>query len=282
MKPKAIFLDMDGTILTHQNKVNQKTKEIIDQLRETGVYVFIATGRDAGEIQGLVPEDFQVDGLITSNGAAGYVNGENIFKHSLPFPLVKTVIEKAREHQVYYELFPYEASRIVLKEDKPFILEEVKEPKPETVGINEWVSRQEAVEGKIAWTEQIVGEEFSKFYLFARTEEKINRFKNDLEQVKEKIDFTASSSSKFNVEVMAANTNKATGIQQMLEHFQLTGSEILAIGDSYNDLPMLQFVDTAVAMQNAPDYIKQIADEVTDYTCDEDGVYHYLKAKYEL
>lgn len=93
------------------------------------------------------------------------------------------------------------------------------------------------------------------------------------------MDFTTSSSTEHNVELMAANVNKATGIKQMLQHFSLSGGETLAIGDSDNDLPMLQFVSYAVAMKNAPEHIKEIADDVTEFTCDEDGVYHYLKSK---
>jgi hydroxymethylpyrimidine pyrophosphatase-like HAD family hydrolase len=81
---------------------------------------------------------------------------------------------------------------------------------------------------------------------------------------------------------MVANVNKATGIQQMLKHFDLSESETMAIGDSDNDLPMFRFVRYAVAMKNAPDYIKEIVDEITEFTCDEDGVYQYLKSKFGL
>ena len=83
LKPKAIFLDMDGTILNRANKVSIQTKEIIDELRKQGIFVFIATGRAFDEIEELVPEGFQVDGFITSNGMAGYV--ERTMFHSIRF-----------------------------------------------------------------------------------------------------------------------------------------------------------------------------------------------------
>ena len=47
INPKAIFLDMDGTILNHFNEVSLDTKEVIDKLRNEGIYVFVATGRSA-------------------------------------------------------------------------------------------------------------------------------------------------------------------------------------------------------------------------------------------
>ena len=280
LKPKAIFLDMDGTILDHQNKVSIHTKEIIDDLRTQGILVFIATGRAVDEIERVVPQGFQVDGLITSNGMAGYVGDEAIFEHSLSLELVKTIIEKARENKVYYELFPYGTSRVTLKQDKQYVENEIREPKPDSVGINEWLSRKQAITEEITWKDYIEGNKFSKFYFFARTTEHINHWKSELEELKKEIDFTTSISSNHNVEVMVANVNKATGIQQMLKHFDLKGSEILAIGDSDNDLPMFKLVNYAVAMKNAPDHIKEVVDDVTDFTCDEDGVYHYLSSKF--
>ncbi|MFZ7946696.1 MULTISPECIES: HAD family hydrolase [Bacillaceae] len=279
-KPKAIFLDMDGTILNHQNKVSIHTKEIIDDLRKQGFFIFIATGRAFGEVEGLVPPGFQVDGIVTSNGMAGYVTDEVVFKHTLSLELVEMVIQKAREHKVYYELFPYGSARITLKQDQAYVVAEIRDPKPETVGMNEWLSRKQAIKEDIAWKDHIEGNEFSKFYFFARTKEHIECWKKELEQLKKEIDFTMSVSSEHNAEVMVANVNKATGVQEMLNHFGLSLKDTLAIGDSDNDLPMLRLVNYAVAMKNAPDRIKEITDDVTDFTCDEDGVYYYLKTKF--
>ncbi|MFP3887925.1 HAD family hydrolase [Priestia filamentosa] len=276
LKPKAIFLDMDGTILNRYNKVSMATKEIIDDLRAQGIFVFIATGRAFDEIEELVPEGFKVDGCITSNGMAGYVDGEAVFKHSLSLELVETIIKKARKNKVYYELFPYDAQRMTLKQDKQYVEEEIREPKPDSVEINEWLSRKNALKEEIAWKDDVEGSEFSKFYFFSRTKEHINKWKDELNELKKEIDFTTSTSSNHNVEVMVANVNKATGIKQMLNHFGLAADEILAIGDSNNDLPMFQFASHAVAMKNASASIQEIVDDVTEFTCDEDGVYHYL------
>ncbi|HZG74180.1 MAG TPA: Cof-type HAD-IIB family hydrolase, partial [Chondromyces sp.] len=261
-------------------KVSIHTKEIIDDLRNQGIFVFIVTGRAVDEIGRLVPEGFQVDGIVSSNGMAGYVGEKALFEHSLPLELVKRIIEKAREHKVYYELFPYRSPRIVLKQDQQYVEDEIRDPKPDSVGMNEWLSRKEAIKEEIAWKHNIEGNMFSKFYFFARTKEHIKRWKNELEQIKKEIDFTTSISSEHNVEVMVANVNKGTGIKQMLEHFHLSEDGTLAIGDSNNDLPMFRFVSYAVAMKNAPDSIKQFADDITEFTCDEDGVYHYLKSKF--
>lgn len=104
-KTKAIFLDMDGTILNHQNKVSIYTKEIIDEMRKRGIKVFIATGRAYEEIEELTPPGFQVDGVVASNGMVGYVGNEVIFKHSLSRELVETVIKMARKTKFIMSYF---------------------------------------------------------------------------------------------------------------------------------------------------------------------------------
>jgi Cof subfamily protein (haloacid dehalogenase superfamily) len=279
-KPRAIFLDMDGTILNHHNQVSVHTKEIIDDLRNHGIFIFLATGRAFGEIKSVVPEGFQVDGMITSNGMAGYAGKKLLYKYSLSRELVQLIIEKARQNKVYYELFPYHSQRVTLNQDRAFVEGEITDPKPESVGINEWLSRKEAISEKIDWVKHIEGNEFSKFYFFAREKDHINSWKEELERIKHFINFSTSSSSDYNVEVMAANVNKGTGIKQMIKHFNLSNDETMAIGDSDNDLSMLQLVHHSVAMKNAPYRIKEIVDEVTEFTCDEEGVYHYLKSKF--
>ncbi|MRH44222.1 Cof-type HAD-IIB family hydrolase [Aquibacillus halophilus] len=273
---------MDGTILNHYNQVTQNTKQVIDDLRDMGILVFIATGRSFGEIAPLVPAGFKVDGIISSNGMMAQIDDDILIKHTLPIDLVKMIIDKARENKVYYELFPIEGDRISLKEDKAILEAEILEPKPDSVGINEWLSRKEAIEKEIKWEDALEIDNFSKFYFFSRSKEHINEWKNELEQLKKEIDFTTSISSEHNVEVMVANVNKGTGIKRILEEFGISEEETLVIGDSNNDLPMFKIAGYSVAMQNASDQIKQAVDEVTEFSCDEDGVCRYLKNKFQI
>lgn len=278
MNTKAIFLDMDGTVLNSQNKVSITIKKVIDRLRSQGLYVFIATGRSAMEVKSLVPEGFEVDGIVASNGMEGHINDEILFEHSLPLDLVETIIAEARKKEVYYELFPYNAPRIMMAEDQAFIERAVEDPKPEEVEINEWLSRKQAVREDIVWTETLPEQAgYSKFYFFSRTTGHIDEWKAELERLKEHTSFTTSTSSSHNVEVMSAGINKASGIKEMVERYNLSQEDTLAVGDSHNDLPMFEYVHHSVAMQNAADDIKAITDEVTEFTCDEDGVAAYLE-----
>lgn len=82
-------------------------------------------------------------------------------------------------------------------------------------------------------------------------------------------------SSAFLLEIMDKSVSKATGIKVMLEHYGLAAEESLAFGDNYNDVEMLEFCGRSVAMGNAPEDIKKLADEVT-LSNDEDGLAEYL------
>lgn len=82
-------------------------------------------------------------------------------------------------------------------------------------------------------------------------------------------------SSSHILDIMEKSVSKATGINIMLEHFGLTAQDALAFGDNYNDREMLQLVGHSVAMNNAPDEIKKLADEVTDSN-EDDGIYTFL------
>ncbi|MCT2538172.1 Cof-type HAD-IIB family hydrolase [Aquibacillus koreensis] len=279
LQPKVVFLDMDGTILNHQNKVTLKTVEAIERVRKSGVKVAIATGRSYGEVEEILPPNLVVDGIISSNGMSVHIGKDRLVENTLPIDLVNLIIEKAREKQVYYEVFPTEGPRVTLVEDRPFMEREVDGEKPDDVVISEWLSRKEAIDRDIEWKVTLDSDKFSKFYFFSRTKDKINAWKDELEQIKKSINFTTSISSEHNVEVMVANVNKASGIQYLLDRFGVHKSEVLAIGDSDNDFPMFKLVGHSVAMKNASDRVKQVVDEVTEYTCDEDGVYHYLGRK---
>lgn len=279
-QPKAIFLDMDGTVLDHYNRISIHTKEAIATIREKGIPIFIATGRSREEVFAVFPEGFQVDGVISSNGMTAYLGDEKIQEHSLPHELVTRIIEKAREHHVYYELFPTEGIRVVLKQDYPIIEKEAADPKPESVGINEWIERKEALKTEINWQDQLPKQTYSKFYCFSKAAEHIEKWKQELEQLKEWMDFTTSSSSIHNVEIMVAGVNKATGIQALLNQLDILPEDILVIGDSHNDIPMFTFAGQTVAMQNAAPEIKALADEITTFSCDEDGVSQYLKQRF--
>ena len=276
-KPKAIFLDMDGTLLNNYNRVTEKTKDVIHQIRQSGIYVFIVTGRGKNEIFPTAPEDFEVDGVISSNGMTGYLGDRKLFEHTLPEDVVEEVIKLAREHKIYYEIFPIEGNQLVEREDKSTLLAEMTEPMPDTVGVNEWRERVDALDGLIQWVDKVPKGKYSKFYFFSRDPEKMKKWIAVLEKLLNELPFSMTFSSLNNVEVMVKDKDKGTGIKDLIDELGISADDILAVGDSFNDVGMFNLAGHTVAMKNSPDKIKEMTDEVTEFTNDEEGIYHYLK-----
>ncbi|MBF2262537.1 HAD family hydrolase [Staphylococcus capitis] len=277
---KAIFLDMDGTILHENNKASNYTKEVVDELREKGFKVFLATGRSYSEIHQLVPEGFKVDGIISSNGTTGEIEDQNLFKHSLSLEQVKKIVKLAQQQHIYYEVFPFGAQRIVLKEDYQWMRDMITgETPPNNVSHSEWTSRLDAMKDNIDWRDELPDLDYSKIYLFNPNLDKITTFRDELIQNKVLLSISVSNSSRYNAETMAYNTDKGTGIKEMIEHFGIQQEETLVIGDSDNDRAMFDFGHYTVAMKNARQEIKDITDEVTEETNEEDGAAKYLKSR---
>ncbi|SER29429.1 hypothetical protein SAMN04487944_102270 [Gracilibacillus ureilyticus] len=275
--PKAICLDMDGTLLNNHNKISVSTIKIIEKIRNKGIKVFIVTGRSLEEIYEAAPRDIKLDGVVTANGMITYVDGKKILEHELSTSVVNKVIKSARHHQIYYEVHPNDGRRLSFEEDKGYMTDMIDNNKPDEVGINEWLDREIAIkENDIDWITELPDQKYSKMYCFSTSRETMKQWIRELEEMKMEEDFTTSSSSYHNVEVMVAGVNKATGIKALLQQYDIEPADAMAIGDSNNDLPMMRFVGYPVGMKNGTDQIKELVKEVTTYTNDQEGVYHYL------
>lgn len=153
------------------------------------------------------------------------------------------------------------------------------ETPPNNVSHSEWTSRLDAMKDKIDWRDELPDLDYSKIYLFNPNLDKITTFRDELIQNKVLLSISVSNSSRYNAETMAYNTDKGTGIKEMIEHFGIQQEETLVIGDSDNDRAMFDFGHYTVAMKNARQEIKDITDEVTEETNEEDGAAKYLKSR---
>jgi Cof subfamily protein (haloacid dehalogenase superfamily) len=280
MANKAIVLDLDGTTLNERNTVNETLEQYIGELRESGKLIFIATGRTLEEVRDVLPAGMEADGMVTANGMSVFIGEEQIVEHALSTGLVEELVAKAGAEEIFYEVHPNEGTRMALLKDKDYMVKQGLIPKPGTVDENEWLSRQDAVEDKIRWSEQLDIKSVAKIYFFSNEMNTIRKWKSELGKIKQYNAFTTASSTHHNVEVTVEGITKATGVQLLLKHFQLAPEEILAVGDGENDLPLFKLAGHCVAMKNATDLVKEQADEVTEYSYREDGLYRFLKAKF--
>lgn len=79
------------------------------------------------------------------------------------------------------------------------------------------------------------------------------------------------------LDIVPADSGKGAGVNKILEYYHLDKSEALAFGDGNNDIEMFQAVGTGVAMENASDSLKAVADDTCGHVA-EDGICHYCMA----
>ncbi len=273
---KAICLDMDGTLLNNQNQLTEETLDIIQYVRKLGIRTFIVTGRSYDEVFDSAPRDLELDGFVTANGMITFAEDIKILEHHLSTELVDRVIQSARENNIYYEAHPNDGQRLALKQDQYYMRKMISRDKPNEVEISEWLEREAAAHHDILWTETLPTQKYAKVYCFQKDHTIMKQWISTLEDMKKTTPFTTSSSSFHNVEVMVEKVNKSTGIQALLECYQIHPEDTMAIGDSNNDIPMMKYVGYPVAMKNATEQIKALVKEETEYTNDEQGVYHFL------
>lgn len=276
--------DLDGTVLTPLNTVTDELRNYLRVLRKRGVHIFAVTGRPYKDAWDVLQEDFPADGMVSANGMAVYAGNENIFQGALSEELVPELIRRAERAEIYYELNPAEGGRVTLAQDRPYILEQIRGPKPGSVSENEWLSRLRAVNQIITWKDKVTLPEIStvsKMYFFSKHVEKMRQWKQELAELSLEMPFDFFSSSQNNAEVTAKGVSKASGIQTLLHHYRLPLETALAVGDGENDLPMFRVAGHSAAMKNAPDHVKARADEVTDYSYAENGLYHFLKKTFD-
>ncbi|MET1180671.1 HAD family hydrolase [Peribacillus simplex] len=280
MTNKAIVLDLDGTTLNERNTVNETLEQYIGELRKRGKLIFIATGRTLEEMRDVLPSGMEADGVVTANGMSVFIGKKQIAEHALPLDLVEELVAKAGAEEIFYEVHPNDGTRMALLKDKDYMVKQGLMPKPETVDENEWLSRKDAVEDKIRWSEQLDISSVAKIYFFSNEMNTIRKWKAELGKIKQYNAFTTASSTHHNVEVTVEGITKATGVQLLLKHFQLAPENILAVGDGENDLPLFKLAGHCVAMKNAADLVKEQADEVTEHSYREDGLYRFLKGMF--
>ncbi|RYL94355.1 Cof-type HAD-IIB family hydrolase [Sporolactobacillus sp. THM7-4] len=282
---QSILMDLDGTVLTPVNTVTDELNDYLKFLRNHGVHVFAVTGRTYQEAWNVLPDDFPAEGMVTANGMAVYVGSEKVLQHALPGELVETLINRARDERLYYEMHPISGGRAALLEDQSYFREQIHGKRPETVAENEWLSRLNAVNQEIDWKNAVTKEECSemnKLYFFSTDVAKMDRWKKELSRLAERTPFDCFSSTRNNTEVIVKGISKASGIRYLMDYCHLSLGSALVVGDGENDLPMFQAAGHSAAMKNAPDHVKKQADEVTDYSYAENGLYRFLKKSFNL
>ncbi len=251
-KIKAIFFDVDGTLLSHRNnEVPASARRALAKLRSEGIKTVVATGRHMIELEKLAVSDLSFDGYLTLNGNLMLDENKKVY--------AGTPINKG-EMEVLAAMFS--ARKI------PFVL--IGENDRYINFINETVIRtQKETKGTVPGAGNYMGEEIYQILAFVPEREK--KILNDL------LDECAITSwSDTGIDIIPKNGGKSAGIYQFMEQYGIAQPEIMAFGDGENDIDMLKFAGIGVAMGNAKDEVKAVADYVTD-SVEENGIENALR-----
>jgi Cof subfamily protein (haloacid dehalogenase superfamily) len=246
--PKAIFIDVDGTLLSHGTK--QVPKSAIDALRyacEKGILLFIATGRSKTEL-GMIARlrNMPFDGFVTMNGAYCHAGDEVIFKNPLHPADVAAVLNR-----IAHNPFP-----CAFCEENDLYINIINEL------VKELQKSLNLPLPPLGDPQRALGADIYQIVAFGAAQEEA--FLRDLPYSK------VTRWMEGGYDVVNATVNKWEGILHMLCHFGIKPREAAAIGDGENDIEMLANVGYSVAMGNADDSVKKCAKFVTGHI-DDDG-----------
>ena len=268
MTIKLIATDMDGTLLDPKGQVDlPRLEKILDQLEEREIRFVIATGNEIHRVKQLLGHLTERVVLIVANGARIFEGNQLLQAQTWDDDMVNRALEffKGRECQDQFVVTSMNGGFV--KEGTVFTqLENFMTPDM----IEKFYQRMHFVDefdsslfGGVLKMSLVVGEERSDLVL-----EEINQLFNGHVQ--------AVSSGYGCIDILQAGIHKAWGLQELLKCWDIKAEEIMAFGDSENDVEMLQLAGIAYAMENADDKAKAVATNFAPSNS-QAGVYQVLE-----
>lgn len=258
MTYKMIVLDLDDTLLRDDGTISPRNKQALMAAQKAGVKVVLASGRPTYAMKALADElELERFGsyILSFNGAKiiNWKTREEPFSSTLTPETAHALYELSMEEGV--SALTYIGDDIVTEQ------------------ANEYTHIEAQITGmKIAEVPSFIGAVQVPVVkvLMVENPDKLVRVE---EKLKAKLTgkLNVMRSKPFFLEFTENGVNKGTSLNHLINQLGIERSEVIAMGDGYNDVAMLEFAGLGVAMGNAPEEIKQLADYVADTNMN-DGV----------
>ncbi|MCA0150871.1 Cof-type HAD-IIB family hydrolase [Rossellomorea vietnamensis] len=258
MSYKMIVLDLDDTLLRDDQTISKRTKDALIQAQEAGVKVVLASGRPT---QGMrwVAEELKLDHygsyILPFNGSKiiDCKTNEEKYSRTLTAETAHSLYDISKREDV--GILTYAEDAIIVEETNPFASIE-----SDLTGLPVKVvpDFKEAITGPVVKALMLKEADH-----LAEVEKKL--------QAELDGELSVMRSKPFFLEFTQLGVTKGTSLDYLIKPMGIKPEEVMAIGDSYNDLTMIEFAGLGVAMGNAPDDIKEKADYVAAPNM-EDGV----------
>ncbi|MBO8159010.1 Cof-type HAD-IIB family hydrolase [Thermosyntropha sp.] len=262
MAIRLIGIDLDDTLLDGKGNISVKAAEMIKKIKDKGVLVTLATGR---MYSSALPYALKLNmelPLITYQGALvkNSLSGEVLYYKPLEPKKAGEIIDFFKSYKVHYHAFLGDnlCMEKLTPEGRDYI---------NFAGLNADLVpdlRRKAGEGGSI-----------KVTAMSYEVEKILEMEKILKRNYEG-ELHITRSRPYFLDVLHVKADKAEALKVVAEHYGIKQEEVMAIGDSYNDIPMLRWAGIGVAMGNAPEEVKKEADYVT-FSNEEEGVAYILE-----
>ena len=259
---KLIAVDMDGTLLREDKTISEETIRAINRANAKGIKVVLATGRPLEgierylkELNLVYKEDYALtyNGAIVQNALTKEVISENLIKGSD----LKNLYKLSKELKINIHAF-----------DKNGCITPVMSKYTELEGtinkINVRLVDFNAIKEEEDIIKVMMVEEPEKL------EETIAKLPKELYDR-----YTIVRSAPYFLEFLNKQSNKGEGVRILAQYLGIKQEEVICVGDAGNDVHMIKYAGLGVAMGNAFDEVKEIADFITK-TNEEDGVAHVI------
>ena len=256
---KLIATDLDGTFLNNESEISPFNKEIFDYLANNGVEIILSTGRP---FEGMVRYKRHLNNKnnsIVLNGAIITDSGEKfIYDETLDEETALKVMEiykKYKRHDIY--LHVYSGNKYIASEEDFYFRRYANKEKLKQIFVG---------------LHNIESFEFSKM-LFIGEHEILERLQ---EEIRASVKVHTSFSHTSFLEILRDGINKGTALKWLCEKKGIERENVIAFGDNYNDIEMIEFAGVGVAMENGEEEVKQRADYIASDN-HSNGVGKFLK-----
>lgn len=253
MKYKLLVVDVDGTLLARNENVSAEDRDALAKACRSGVQVCLSTGRMPRACLGVINQ-LSLDGYhIFSDGAlvSDPEQGKEVYAQPLGKEVVKQAVDFAHRNNLNLELYSathYFAERETWSTDAHRQFFGVQ---PTMVDFTKLVERERIIKGG----------------LVAITPEEAASARNFFFQFKGSLHCSLARTPAYPgvdfINILAPDVSKGKALEVLASYLGVSISEVMAIGDGTNDISLLSIAGLAVAMDNAPDEVKAVADHVT-------------------
>ena len=256
-----IFFDIDGTLMGNgSQRMSESTVNAIQKARANGHVCMINTGRTRKLVGPEITGQVEFDGYLLGCGTMMVYHDEVLMHKRLSKELCLRILEALKRYEI----------DAIMEGAEDNYCEKPKDMYTETFAT--YISRyEEEYKGKAYSELKGAPGNFDKFFAYVEDVSKMDAFRAEFEA---ELDFIDRENGYY--EAVPKGCSKATAIQYIADALGIAMEDTVAIGDSNNDLPMLEYAHTAIAMGNSSKAVLEMADYVTT-DVGEDGIFNALK-----